>query len=75
MKEIIKGRITQEVKEKEKRQDYISALVGIIIGLSFGLISSIYMYKDAESCHELLEENRLLKEMLYYGETNPMESP
>ena len=65
MKEIIKGRITQEVKEKEKRQDYISALVGIIIGLSFGLISSIYMYKDAESCHELLEENRLLKELLY----------
>jgi len=65
MKEIIKGRITQEVKEKEKRQDYISALVGIIIGLSFGLISSIYMYKDAESCHELLEENKLLKELLY----------
>jgi hypothetical protein len=65
MKEIIKGRITQEVKEKEKRQDYISALVGIIIGLSFGLISSIYMYNDAESCHELLEENRLLKELLY----------
>jgi len=65
MKEIIKGRITQEVKEKEKRQEYISALVGIIIGLSFGLISSIYMYKDAESCHELLEENRLLKELLY----------
>jgi len=75
MKEIINGRITQEVKRKERRQEYISALVGIIIGLSFGLISSIYMYKDAESCHELLEENRLLKEMLYYGETNPMESP
>ena len=65
MKEIIKGRITQEVKKKEKRQDYISALVGIIIGLSFGLISSIYMYKDAESCHELMEENKLLKELLY----------
>jgi hypothetical protein len=65
MKEIIKGRITQEVKEKEKRQEYISALVGIIIGLSFGLISSIYMYKDAESCHELMEENKLLKELLY----------
>jgi len=65
MKEIIKGRITQEVKEKEKKQEYISALVGIIIGLSFGLISSIYMYKDAESCHELLEENKLLKELLY----------
>ena len=75
MKEIIKGKITQEAKEKEIRHEYISALIGIIIGLSFGIISSIYLYKDAESCHELLEENRLLKEMLYYGETNPMESP
>jgi len=65
MKEIIKGRITQEVKEKERRQEYISALVGIIIGLSFGLVASIFMYKDAESCHELLEANRILKELLY----------
>jgi hypothetical protein len=65
MKEIMKGRITQEVKRKERRQEYISAFIGIVIGLSFGLISSIYMYKNAESCHELLEENRLLKELLY----------
>jgi hypothetical protein len=65
MKEIMKGRITQEVKRKERRQEYISALIGIIIGLSFGLVASVFMYKDAESCHELLEENRLLKELLY----------
>ena len=63
MKEIIKGKITQEVKEV--KHEYISALIGIIIGLSFGIISSIYMYKDAESCHELMEENKLLKELLY----------
>jgi|APGre2960657404_1045060.scaffolds.fasta_scaffold87096_2 hypothetical protein len=75
MKEIIKGRITQEVKEKEKRQEYISALIGIVIGLVLGIVSSIYMYKDAESCHQLLEENKLLKDMMYYRETNPMESP
>ena len=65
MKEVMKGRITQEVKRKEKRQEYISALIGIIIGLSLGLVTSIYMYKDAESCHELMEENKLLKELLY----------
>ena len=65
MKEIIRGRITQDVKEKEKRQDYISALIGIVIGLSLGLVASVFMYKDAESCHELLEENKLLKELLY----------
>jgi len=65
MKEIIKGKITQETKEKEIRHEYISALIGIIIGLSLGLVTSIFMYKDVESCHELLEENRLLKELLY----------
>ena len=65
MKEVMKGRITQEVKRKERRQEYISALIGIIIGLSLGLVTSIFMYKDAESCHELMEENKLLKELLY----------
>jgi hypothetical protein len=65
MKEIMKGRITQEVKRKERRQEYISAFIGIVIGLSFGLLASVFMYKDVESCHELLEENRLLKELLY----------
>jgi hypothetical protein len=65
MKDIIKGRIIKLEEEKNKRPEYISAFIGIIIGLSFGIISSIYMYKDAESCHELLEENRLLKELLY----------
>lgn len=65
MKEVMKGRITQEVKRKERRQDYISAFIGIMIGLSLWLVTSIFMYKDAESCHELLEENRILKELLY----------
>jgi len=65
MKEIIKGRITQEVKRKERRQEYISAFIGIVIGLSLGLVTSVFMYKDVESCHELLEENKLLKELLY----------
>jgi hypothetical protein len=65
MKDIIKGRIIKLEEEKEKRPEYISAFIGIIIGLSFGIISSIYMYKDSESCHELMEENKLLKELLY----------
>ena len=65
MKEIIKGRIIKLEEEKDKKPEYISAFIGIIIGLSLGLVTSIFMYKDAESCHELLEENKLLKELLY----------
>ena len=33
------------------------------------------MYRDAERCNLLLEENKLLKEMLYYRDINPMETP
>lgn len=65
MKDIIKGRIIKLEEEKDKRPEYFTAFVGIIIGLSLGLLTSIFMYKDAESCHELLEENRILKELLY----------
>ena len=65
MKDIIKGRIIKLEEEKDKRPEYISAFVGIVIGLSLGLVASVFMYKDAESCHELLEENRVLKELLY----------
>lgn len=50
---------------KERRQEYISAFIGIVIGLSLWLVASIFTHKDAESCHELIEENRILKELLY----------
>ena len=85
MKEITKGSsLNEHRQEKEygwkpipskkkpvkKSSEYVYALIGIVIGLSFGIISSIYMYRDAEKCNLLLEENRLLKEMLYYKKTN-----
>jgi hypothetical protein len=35
-----------------------------------GIITSIFMYRDAERCNSLLEENKLLKEMLYYKKIN-----
>lgn len=65
MKDIIKGRIIKLEEEKDKRPEYIFAFMGIIIGLSLGLLASIFTHKDAESCHELLKENRILKELLY----------
>ena len=57
--------ISNRKKPVKKESEYTYAFIGIIIGLAMGVVTSIYMYKDAESCHELLEENRLLKELLY----------
>jgi hypothetical protein len=80
MKEVSKGSsLNEHRQEKEhgwkptsskkkpvkKNSEYTYALIGIIIGLSFGILTSIYMYRDAERCNLLLEENKILKEILY----------
>ena len=90
MKEILKGSsLNEHRQEKEygwksispkkkpvkKSSEYTYAFIGVIIGLTMGIITTIYMYRDAERCNLLLEENKLLKEMLYYRDINPMETP
>ena len=67
--------ITSKKKPVKKSSEYTYAFIGIIIGLSFGILTSILMYRDSQRCNLLLEENKLLKEMLYYRDINPMESP
>jgi hypothetical protein len=62
-------------KPVKKSSEYIYAFIGVVIGLTMGIITTIYMYRDAERCNLLLEENKLLKEMLYYRDINPMETP
>jgi len=90
MKEVLKGSSLNEHRQekeygwrpsvepkkiKERNSQYISAFLGIIIGLLIGITTSIYMYKDAQRCKLLIEENKLLKDMLYYRDINPMPSP
>jgi hypothetical protein len=89
MKEVLKNSLNEHRQEKEygwkpippkkkpvrKKSEYNYAFVGILIGLSFGILTSILMYRDSQRCNLLLEENKLLKEMLYYRDVNPMETP
>ena len=89
MKEVLKSNLNEHRQEKEygwkpippkkkpvkKSSEYTYAFIGVVIGLSMGIITSIFMYRDAERCNLLLEENKLLKEMLYYRDINPMETP
>ncbi len=67
--------IPPKKKPVKKSSEYIYAFIGVVIGLTMGILTSIYMYRDAERCNLLLEENKLLKEMLYYRDINPMETP
>ena len=67
--------IPSKKKSVRKKSEYTYAFIGIIIGLSFGILTSILMYRDSQKCNLLLEENKLLKEMLYYRDINPIETP
>ena len=62
--------ISSRKKPVKKSSEYTYAFIGVVIGLIMGIITSIFMYKDAETCNSLLEENKFLKEMLYYKEIN-----
>ena len=67
--------ISSKKKPVKKSSEYTYAFIGILIGLAMGIIMSIFMYRDIEKSKLLIEENKLLKEMLYYRDVNPMNSP
>ena len=67
--------ISSRKKPVKKSSEYTYAFIGILIGLAMGIIMSIFMYRDIEKSKLLIEENKLLKEMLYYRDVNPMNSP
>ena len=47
-----------------KKERIVSALVGSFIGLVLGYFISQSMWKEAEKCQTLAEENRMLQEMI-----------
>ena len=49
----------------ESKSNKISAIIGIIIGCIFGYIISCSMLKEHKKCEILVEENKMLKDMLY----------
>jgi hypothetical protein len=67
--------ISSRKKPVKKSSEYTYAFIGILIGLAMGIIMSIFMYRDIEKSKLLIEENKLLKEMLYYKNIVPMDSP
>ena len=54
----------------ENKSSKIAAIIGIIIGCVFGSMMSYSMLKDSKKCELLVEENKMLRDMLY-EEQNP----
>jgi len=49
----------------ENKIDKIAIVIGIVIGCVFGSMMSYSMLKDAKKCELLVEENKMLRDMLY----------
>jgi uncharacterized membrane-anchored protein YhcB (DUF1043 family) len=54
----------------ENKIDKIAIVIGIVIGCVLGSMMSYSMLKDAKKCELLVEENKMLRDMLY-EEQNP----
>ena len=54
----------------ESKSSKIAAIIGIIIGCIIGSIISCSMLKEHKKCEILVEENKMLRDMLY-EEQNP----
>lgn len=47
-----------------KREEVIAALIGSLIGLVLGYFMAMSILKDAEECKMVVEENRMLQQMI-----------
>jgi hypothetical protein len=47
-----------------RKENVITALIGSVIGLVLGYFMSVSMLEDAEKCKVLVEENRMLQQMI-----------
>jgi hypothetical protein len=54
----------------ENKIDKIAIVIGLALGVIFGSMMSYSMLKDAKKCELVVEENKMLREMLY-EEQNP----
>ena len=54
----------------ESKSSKIDAIIGIIIGCIIGSMISYSMLKEHKKCEILVEENKMLRDMIY-EEQNP----
>ena len=59
----------------DKRSKYITASLGLIIGIAIGVFIGMNMFRDTKQCEGVIEENKLLKDLIYQYENYTIESP
>ena len=54
----------------ESKIDKIAIIIGIVLGIIFGSLMSYSMLKDAKKCELVVEENKMLRDMLYEAQND-----
>lgn len=49
----------------ETKIDKIAIIIGLTLGVIFGSLMSYSMLKDAKKCELVIEENKMLRDMIY----------
>ena len=59
----------------DKRSKYITASLGLASGIAIGVFIGMNMFRDTKQCEGVIEENKLLKDLIYQYENYTIESP
>jgi hypothetical protein len=54
---------------------YKAAAFGLAIGFAIGVFIGMNMFRDTKQCEGVIEENKLLKDLIYQYENYTIESP
>ena len=57
------------------RIKYITASLGLAIGIVIGIFIGATMFRNNDHCESVIQENKLLKDLIYQYENYIIESP
>ena len=58
-----------------QRSKYITASLGLAIGIAIGVFIGSTMFRNIDQCEEVIQENKLLKDLIFQYENYTIESP
>ena len=59
----------------KNRSKYITASLGLIIGIVIGVFIGMHMFQNIDQCEGVIQENKLLKDLIFQYENYTIESP
>jgi hypothetical protein len=57
------------------RRKYITASLGLAIGIAIGIFIGSTMFRNIDQCEGVIQENKLLKDLIFQYENYTIESP